>query len=60
VGAERLAHYPPVLQQSLGVRLGTQFVQELVEPSTSVKRKVTVPAEGHAFGRMMGRARGRV
>jgi hypothetical protein len=29
VGFERLAQYPPVLQQSLGVCLGTQFVQQL-------------------------------
>jgi hypothetical protein len=29
VRAERLTQYPPVLQQSLGVCLGTEFKQQL-------------------------------
>ena len=43
VAGESLAQHPPVLGERLRVRLGPSSCRSFVEPSTSVKRKVTVP-----------------
>ena len=43
VGGAGLADQATVLGQCLRIALGSELVQQLVEPSTSVKRKVTVP-----------------
>jgi hypothetical protein len=43
LGNTGLADNAPVFSECRCVRLGTQFVEQLVDPATSVKRNVTVP-----------------
>ena len=43
VGCECLPEQPAVLRERLGVPVGPERVSSRVEPSMSVKRKVTVP-----------------